>query len=111
MDELSRDKYGIAWAGLAHAKGKRGVKAIALSITSNGPFIQCNEQTVRDRTYPLTRNIYLQLNRPPNTPIEPRLKEFLLFVLSREGQNIVSAQGEYLPLTADELNRQRRALD
>jgi phosphate transport system substrate-binding protein len=111
MDELSRDKYGIAWAGLAHAKGKRGVKAIALSIAPSGPFIQCNEQTVRDRTYLLTRNIYFQLNRPPNTPIEPRLKEFLLFILSREGQNVVSVQGEYLPLTPDELNRQRRALD
>jgi len=111
MDELSHDKYGIAWAGVAHAKGKLGVKAIALSDNPGGPFIQCNEQTVRDRTYPLTRNIYFQLNRPPNTPIEPRLKEFLLFILSREGQKIVSAQGEYLPLTTDELNRQRRALD
>lgn len=111
MDELSRDRYGIAWAGLAHAKGKPGVKAIALGNTSSGPFIECSEQTVRERIYPLTRSIYFQLNRPPGTTIEPRLKEFLLYILSREGQTSVADQGGYLPLTADELNRQKKALN
>ena len=111
LDDLSRDRYGIAWAGLAHAKGKPGVKALALSFSVNGPFIFCNEKTVRNRTYPLTRSIFFQLNRPPNTPIQPRIKEFLLYILSREGQSAVAAQGEYLPLTAAELSRQRRLLD
>lgn len=111
MDDLSRDKYGIAWAGLAHAKGKPGIKALALSLSPSGPFLHCNVQTVRDRTYPLTRSIFFQLNRPPNTPIEPRLKEFLLYILSREGQSAVAAQGEYLPLSPEELTRQRTALD
>ena len=111
MDDLSRDRYGIAWAGLAHAKGKTGVKAIALSPTSDGPFIFCNEESVRDRTYPLTRSIFFQLNRPPNTPIQPRIKEFLLYILSQEGQRIVEAQGEYLPLTNIELTRQRKLLE
>jgi phosphate transport system substrate-binding protein len=111
MDDLSRDRYGIAWAGLAHAKGKPGVKALALSLSADGPFIFCNEQTVRNRTYPLTRSIYFQLNRPPNAAIEPRVKEFLLFILSREGQHAVAIQGEYLPLTAAELKRQRKLLD
>lgn len=111
MDELSQDRYGIAWASLAHAKGKPGVKAIALGDRPSGPFIECNEQTVRDRIYPLTRSIYFHLNRPPGAPIEPRLKEFLLYILSREGQSAVAAQGEYLPLTANELNRQRKSLN
>jgi phosphate transport system substrate-binding protein len=111
MDDLSSDRYGIAWAGLAHAKGKPGVKALALSFSSDGPFIFCNEHSVRDRTYPLTRSIYFQLNRPPNTAVEPRIKEFLHYILSREGQSAIAAQGEYIPLTAAELNRQRRLLD
>jgi phosphate transport system substrate-binding protein len=111
MDDLTRDRYGIAWAGLAHAKGKPGVKALALSFSPDGPFISCDEQSVRDRTYPLTRSIFFQLNRPPHTPIQPRIKEFLLYILSREGQSAVAAQGEYLPLTSAELERQRKLLD
>ncbi|MDP9050357.1 MAG: phosphate ABC transporter substrate-binding protein [Acidobacteriota bacterium] len=110
MDDLSHDRYGIAWAGLAHARNKRGVKSLALSTSSNGPFISCNEQTVRNRTYPLTRSIYFQLNRAPETPLEPRIKEFLLYVLSREGQALIDTQGEYLPLTTAELYRQRSLL-
>lgn len=111
MDDLSRDKYGIGWAGLAHARGKPGVKSIALGLTPNGPFISCNEESVRNRTYPLTRSIFFQLNRPAHTSIEPRLKEFLLYILSREGQSAVAAQGEYLPLTLEEVTRQRKALE
>ncbi len=111
MDDLSHDEYGIGWAGLAHAKGKSGVKALGLGLSPDGPFISCNERTVSDRSYPLTRSIFIQLNRPPNTPIEPRLKEFLRYILSREGQRVVATQGQYLPLTPDELNRQRNALN
>jgi phosphate transport system substrate-binding protein len=111
MGDLSHDRYGIAWAGLAHAKDEPGVKALALSYSSEGPFIFCNQQSVRDRTYPLTRSIFMQLNRPPNTAIQPRIKEFLLYILSREGQSAVAAQGEYLPLTVAELERQRKLLD
>lgn len=111
LDDLSRDPYGIAWAGLAHAHGKPRVKAVALASDVGGPFIPCTVATVADRTYPLTRSIFIQLNRPPGTPLEPRIKEFLRFILSRQGQLAVQAQGEYLPLTRDERDRQMGALD
>lgn len=111
MDDLSRDKYGIAWAGLAHAKGKPNVKALAIGLTPKGPFYLCNSETVQARIYPLTRSIFIQLNRPPGTAIQPRLKEFLLYILSREGQQAVKDQGEYLPLTLEEVLRQREALN
>ena len=111
MDDLSRDRYGIAWAGLAHAEGKPGVKALALSAGPDGPFLFCNEETVRNRTYPLSRSIFIQLDRPPGTPIAPKLKEFLLYILSREGQRAVAAEGEYLPLTPAELLSQRGRLE
>jgi phosphate transport system substrate-binding protein len=65
----------------------------------------------QDRSYPLVRSIYIYLNRPPGKPVEPRLKEFLRFVLSREGQQIVADNASYLPLTADVVREQRRKLD
>ena len=111
LDDLSRDKYGIAWAGIAHAREKPGVKAIALSREAGGPFIDCTLETVRSRTYPLTRSIFIQLNRQPGKPIAPKLKEFLLYILSRDGQEAIERQGEYLPLPPDEAERQRKALD
>jgi phosphate transport system substrate-binding protein len=65
----------------------------------------------QDRSYPMVRNIYIYLNRKPGTPVEPKLREFLRFILSREGQEIVERNGSYLPLTAAMAADQRRKLD
>jgi phosphate transport system substrate-binding protein len=111
LDDLSQDPYGIAWAGIAHARGKPLVKAIALGRGDGGPFVPCTLATTADRTYPLTRSIFIQLNRPPGTALDPRIREFLRYILSRQGQAAVTAQGEYLPLTREELDRQREALE
>jgi phosphate transport system substrate-binding protein len=111
LEDLSNDKYGIGWAGVAHAEGKPRLKAIALADSDGGPYILCTKETVRQRTYPLTRSIYIQMNRPPNSAIDPKLKEFLRYVLSRQGQQIIAEQGEYLPLTKAELEKQLQALN
>ena len=111
MDALEHDRYGIVWAGLAHASGHPRVKALALGISDAGPFLACTRANVEARTYPLTRSIFIQLNRPPGKAIEPRLKEFLAYILSSEGQQAVRRQGEYLPLPEAELQRQRSALE
>ena len=111
LDELSNDKYGIGWAGVAHAKGKLRLKALALAEGDDGPYIPCTKETVQQRAYPLTRSIYMQMNRPPNTAIDPKLKEFLRYILSRQGQQAIIEQGEYLPLTKPELEEQLRALN
>jgi phosphate transport system substrate-binding protein len=110
MDDLEADPYGIAWAGLAHAQGHGNVRVVALGETENGPFILPTRQTVSERTYPLTRSVFMQMNRPPGTQLAPALKAFLDYVLSRQGQQAVRDQGDYLPLTPDELRRQRAAV-
>jgi len=109
--ELAHDPYGIAWAGVAHGKGNPNVKMIALRDKTNGPDIFPTLETVRNRSYPLTRSIFIQLNRPPGTAISPPLKEFLRYILSRDGQMVVRQNGNYLPLTHEEVERQRHALE
>ena len=47
----------------------------------------------------MVRNIYIYLNRKPGTAVEPKLREFLRFILSRDAQRIVADNGSYLPLT------------
>jgi phosphate transport system substrate-binding protein len=55
-----------------------------------------------NRSYPLSRDAYTYtyVNRAPGQPLEPRPREFLRYVLSREGQEIVAKNGNYLPLPA-----------
>jgi phosphate transport system substrate-binding protein len=99
-DELAHDRYGIAWTIMPQAKGIPGIKPIALAAQAGGPFVGPSRESFQARTYPLVRSIYIYLNRKPGLPVAPRLREFLRFILSRDGQVIVAEDGGFLPLPA-----------
>ncbi len=110
-EELAHDKYGIAWTGLPHAAGLLEVKPLALAASDAGPFVEPTRRTIQQRTYPLARSVFIQLNRAPGQPLDPKLREFLRYILSREGQQAVVNNGNYLPLTAAAVSEQRTRLD
>ena len=110
-DELSNDKYGIAWTGIPHAADVSGVKAVALAEADGRPYVTPTRETVQNRTYPLTRSIYFFLKRPPGQALDPKQREFLRYILSRQGQQDVVRNGNYLPLTAEVVAEMRRKLE
>jgi phosphate transport system substrate-binding protein len=107
--EVSNDRYGITYTGILYQNP--GVKPIALARESGGPFVAPTLNTVQDRSYPLTREVYYYANRAPGKTIDPLVKEYLRFALSREGQEAVQRDGKYLPLTAAVAGEQMRKLD
>jgi len=113
LAELARDPYGIGWAGMPQFEAAKvsGLKAIALAASEGGPYVAPTKQTMADRTYPLARRVYIYLNRPSGLPVDPKLREFLRFILSREGQRILADHGTYLPLTPAVVREQRTKLD
>lgn len=104
--DLAQDRYGIGWAGIPQWKGVQGVKPLAIAGSAAGPAIAPSRESFQNRTYPLTRSIYIYVRSPGS----PESREFLLYILSREGQNDVAAQGEYLPLTEAIVRRERAKL-
>jgi phosphate transport system substrate-binding protein len=105
-DELAHDRYGIAWSVMPQAKGSSGIKAIALAERDGAPYVMPTASAFQDRSYPLVRNIYIYVNRAPRHALDPKLHEFLRYVLSREGQEIVARNGNYLSLTAEVVREQ-----
>jgi phosphate transport system substrate-binding protein len=110
-EELARDPYGIAWTIVPQARGIAGIKAVALAAREDGPYVEPSRESFRKRTYPLVRSIYIYLDRRPGAAVEPRLREFLRYILSREGQEIVARDGGFLPLPADVVREELRKLD
>jgi phosphate transport system substrate-binding protein len=109
--ELANDRYGIAWTVMPQAKDVAGIKVIAIAPRGGGAYVVPSKETFQDRSYPLVRNIYIFVNRPPGKPLDPKLREFLRFVLSRDGQEIVARNGSYLPLPASVASEQLKKLD
>ena len=110
-NELARDRYGIAWTVMPQVKGIEGLKVLPVVPRGATKAVMPSAASFQDRSYPLVRNIYVYLNRKPGTPVDPKLREFLRFILSREGQEIVARNASYLPLTAALAAEQRRKLD
>ena len=109
--ELASNRDGIAWTIMPQARGIAGIKPLALAAQAGGPYVTPSRESFQNRTYPLGRSIYLYLNRKPGTPVEPKLREFLRFILSREGQAIVADGSGFLPLPAATVAEQRAKLD
>ncbi|HEV2485178.1 MAG TPA: substrate-binding domain-containing protein [Terracidiphilus sp.] len=108
MRDLGKDKYAIAYSGI-HKKTAQ-VKALALAVKDGAPYIPLTLETVANRTYPLGRSMYLYLNRAPGKPLNPKIAEFLRFILSRQGQESVTEQNVFLPLTAEAVAEQLKKL-
>lgn len=109
---ISKDPYGIGYTGMIFLtpEMKRNVKPLAIARKAGGPYIPLTIDNLHNRTYPLLRNIYFYLNRDPGKPVSPKLREFLRFILSRQGQRIVMLNGKYEPLPRKTLQEQRAKL-
>jgi len=106
---VSEDKYGITYTSIKYLNAR--TKTVPLARTDSGPFLMPTLQTVQNRAYPLTREVYYYTYQRPGQAMNPRVKEYLRFVLSREGQQCVQADGKYLPMTAAFAAEQRAKLE
>jgi phosphate transport system substrate-binding protein len=87
---------GLTYALLANLTPD--VRVVPLAEKEGDPLIMPTIDTVYHHTYPLSRYVYIYLNRPPGTALAPKTKEFLKLVLSKQGQDIVAAEGVFMPL-------------
>ncbi len=94
---VTEDKAGIGYSGIGYKTS--GVKAIALSKAPGGTAYEPTYENVLEKKYPLGRMLYLYVVKKPNEPLPPLLREFITYVLSKEGQEVVVKDG-YLPLPA-----------
>ncbi len=111
LDALSSDRYGIAVSSLFYLKPGLQVKPLALAAQKGGPYYLATKETLIQRNYPLTRLIPAFINRPPGQPVDPTVKEFLRYILSRDGQADIVRSGGYLPLNKQAIEEQLRKLN
>jgi phosphate transport system substrate-binding protein len=82
-DEVSNNENAIGYYGMGYISPKQ--KVIAVSKDAPSPFVEPTIESVKDNTYPISRPLYMCTNGKP----EGKIKDFMDFVYSQEGQQIV----------------------
>ncbi len=97
----------IGYAGAVYANGL--VRTLAVARDDTGPAVLPDPAAIASGAYPLSRTIGIYVNRRPGQPLAALPQAFIEYILSDEGQRLVRSGG-FVPLAADELQRQREAL-
>jgi phosphate transport system substrate-binding protein len=110
VDGVARDPGGIGYIRF-HEDLPKTVKVLAVASSSAGPYVPLTLETEQQRSYPLWGQQSFWVEAKPGKPLDPKVYEFIRFVLSRQGQELVERDGKYLPLTAKIAARQMQLLD
>ncbi len=78
------------------------VRVLPLAMKSGDRLITPSAQTFFDGSYPLHNGAYLYLNRAPGQLLGAREAEFVKFILSREGQQLIAESRLFVPLSAEQ---------
>lgn len=108
VQSVSASKNGIGYSGIGYKTAS--VKALPISKRKGAPYVVPNVRTALTGKYPLTRYMYIYVNKQPGKPLDPMTYEFMKMVLSKQGQEVVIKDG-YIPLPKRVLDRELKRLD
>jgi phosphate transport system substrate-binding protein len=103
VQSVSASLNSIGYSGIGYKTA--GVKALALAKKDGDTPVAATTENALNGTYPLSRLLYVYVNKAPNKPIEPVVGEFLKLVLSKKGQEDVEKDG-YIALPAEIVAKQ-----
>lgn len=106
---VAADRHALGYSGLAYIDAP--VRVLPLAETDDAPAVAPTYENVAMARYPLSRLVYFNVNKAPGEPLPPALSEFVRFLLSREGQQVVREHGIFLPLRESQAHAGRQALD
>jgi phosphate transport system substrate-binding protein len=107
VQSISASLNGIGYSGIGYVTS--GVRAVPLAKRGTN-YVEANTENAVKGSYPLSRFLYVYVNKHPNKPLSPMEAEFIKMVLSKTGQHIVAKDG-YIPLPANVILKQLKKLN
>ncbi len=107
IQSVGENRFAIGFSGVGFKT--TAVKALALSVKPGEKTFEPTSENAYNGSYPLGRYLYLAVNHKPGTTLDPLRREFIRFIFSREGQELVAKEGS-LPIDAKTAAKALRAL-
>ena len=89
------DRYAMGYSGIGYTTA--GVRAVPLSEKEGGACAEATADNAYSGKYPLSRFLFIYVNRAPDKRLDPLTREFARFLLSKDGQEAVIKDG-YFPI-------------
>jgi phosphate transport system substrate-binding protein len=108
VNGVANDKGAIGYSGIGYKTAD--VRAVDLAKNANSPLVEPTFENALAGKYPLGRALYIYVIKKPGEPLPLHVKEFMKYVLSKEGQEIVAKDG-FGPLPVILLEEQLKLLE
>jgi phosphate transport system substrate-binding protein len=102
VQAIARDRTALGYA--AFGVKQADVKLLSVGLQPDN-LVPATAQSIASGEYPLSRYLYLMVNKPPDKPLSRNLYEFTRFVLSVQGQEIATGDG-YVAVPDTMVNKQ-----
>jgi len=100
---ITKSINGIGYSGVGYKTS--GVVAVPLANKAGEPYVEATAENAIAGKYPLSRFLYMYVNKHPNNPLPPLEMEFIKMIMSKGGQMVVIKDG-YIPLPATVAEKQ-----
>ncbi|CAG7856870.1 Phosphate-binding protein PstS [biofilm metagenome] len=102
VQSVTESVNGIGYSGMGYSTS--GVRLVPLAKVGTTNYVEATTENALNGSYPLTRYLYVYVNKKPNEPLPPLELEFMKMVLSKTGQQSVVKDG-YIPLPASVVDK------
>lgn len=107
VQSISTSLNAIGYSGIGYRTSS--VRTVPLATKAGEPFVDATPEQAASGEFPLSRFLYVYVNKRPNQPMQPLDREFVKLILSKQGQEVVVRDG-YVPLPAPLVEKLRKDL-
>lgn len=107
VQSVTSSTNGIGYSGMGYSTS--GVRMVPLAKKGKTDYVEATPENALNGSYPLTRYLFVYVNKKPNEALPPLENEFIKMVLSKAGQEVVIKDG-YIPLPAQVVEKYLNAL-
>lgn len=95
VQSISQSLNAIGYSGIGYRTSS--VRTVPLAAEEGAEFIDATPENAVSGEYPLSRFLYVYVNKAPNKELAPLERELVKLMLSKEGQEVVFKDG-YVPM-------------
>lgn len=95
VQSISQSLNAIGYSGIGYRTSS--VRTVPLAAAEGEEYIDATAENAVSGSYPLSRFLYVYVNKAPNRELAPLEREFVKLMLSKEGQEVVFKDG-YVPM-------------